>query len=63
MEFLGNLCVCAGRPIPSTQSKTLVTLMTVNSTFYNFLCQNVNQLYHNYADTILRKLVEEQGKV
>lgn len=37
MDFLGNLCVCEGRAIPSTQSEFSDALINNNIEYYNLL--------------------------
>ena len=37
MDFLGNLCVCEGRAIPSTQSKLSDVLLTTQLVDINLL--------------------------
>ncbi len=51
MEFLGNLCVCAGRPIPATQSKS-----TPHSTPTRPLHPT------HYTEAILDNLVDAHGR-
>ena len=53
MDFLGNLCVCEGRAIPSTQSKYAIV-----ETKQSLIIQS-----HCTSDTILNKLVYENGQV
>ena len=56
MDFLGNLCVCECRAIPSTQSKNVI-VSGVPHTIANLFVMNF------LADTVLSKLVYEYGKV
>ena len=57
MDFLGNLCVCEGRAIPSTQSEfsQCANKLYVTLKYYD--------LFYNMEDAILKKLVYPHSKV
>ena len=58
MDFLGNLCVCECRAIPSTQSKNVIVSGVPHTINSQLFCYEFSP-----ADTVLNKLVYEYGKV